>query len=110
MQEYDEAARTRGNDAMAKSAAATRAGLERTPCDVVHTPSTMLGAIRRVEAGLPRIRTPYVTIERARGDLKRAREQLLALGVRDEEAEQLQPAPEAAAHAKASQDQALVSV
>lgn len=55
-----------------------------TPCDVVHRPSSMLGAIRRVQAGIP-AKTPYLVLERARRDLIRARQQLEALDVGDEE-------------------------
>lgn len=44
----------------------------------------MLGAIRRVQAGIP-AKTPYLVLERARRDLIRARQQLEALDVGDEE-------------------------
>lgn len=76
----------RGDEAMAEAAAAVRRGLLRTPCDVVHTPASMLGAIRRVEAGIPTVRTPWLTLERAKADLQKAREQLLALDIGDAEA------------------------
>jgi hypothetical protein len=55
-----------------------------TPCDVVHKPSSMLGAIRRLQAGIPP-KTPYVVLERARKDLEKAKEQLIELDVGDDE-------------------------
>jgi hypothetical protein len=62
-----------------------RRGMLCNPCDVVHKPSSMLGAIRRVAACIPPV-TPFVTLERSRRDLDRAREQLQALDVGDDEA------------------------
>jgi hypothetical protein len=84
VQEYSEDAHKRGDFEIAKTAEALRNGLMRTPCDVVHRPASMLGAIRRVQAGIPP-RTPYIVLERARKDLQRAQEQLMELDVGDDE-------------------------
>jgi hypothetical protein len=84
MQEKIEDACKQGDFEIAKAAEAVRSKLMRTPCDVQHTPTSMLDTIRRVWAGIPR-RTPCIVLERARKDLRTAHEQLVALDIGDDE-------------------------
>jgi hypothetical protein len=82
LQEFGECSEDANN--MAAVATKVRLGLLSTPCDVVHTPMSMLCAIRRVQAGIPEV-TPFKVLEQARRDLKSAHDQLLQLGVHDDE-------------------------
>lgn len=61
-------------DSWAAVADRVRKGLLRTPCDVIHDPTTVDGAIHRIQASLPNI-TPFATLEYARKDLDTALEQ-----------------------------------
>ena len=78
VQEFAANAERQGNAELAKAAKQTRMGMLRNPCDVVHRPETMQDAIRRVAGGIPPV-TPFATLERARGDLERAKDQLQKL-------------------------------
>ena len=83
LQEFENAHRAAGDDQLASAAAQTRLGMLRNPCDVVHKPATMMDAIHRVEGCIPPV-TPFATLEKARRDLQRAREQLIALDIAQE--------------------------
>eukprot|EP00892_Ulva_mutabilis_P000379 jgi/Ulvmu1/10341/UM061_0024.1 len=69
-----------GNDERAAVAEQVKHALLRTPCDVVHEPTSMHDAIRRVAACTPPV-TPFVTLERCREDLKKVATQLDAVGI-----------------------------
>ena len=84
LQEFEQSAARTDAD-LAATAHAVRKGMLRNPCDVVHRPASMQGAIRRVAACIPPV-TPFATLERARRDLQRAKEQLIELDIGDEEA------------------------
>jgi hypothetical protein len=59
-----------------------RKGLLRTPCDVVHDPTTVDTAIYRIQACLPDL-TPFQTLEHAREDLDKALQQYRDNGLLD---------------------------
>ena len=80
VQEIHEACMDEGLKEKAAVAEQVKHALLRTPCDVVHEPTSMHDAIRRVAACTPPV-TPFVTLERCREDLRRVAAQLDAAGI-----------------------------
>lgn len=69
-----------GDDKWADVADRVRKGLLRTPCDVLHDPTTVDTAIHRIQACLPDM-TPFQTLEHARQDLHKVLEQYTHSGL-----------------------------
>ena len=82
MQEVSERMRHLGGNwaTWADVADRVRKGLLRTPCDVLHDPTTVDTAIRRIQANLPDV-TPFQTLEHAREDLHKVLEQYTKSGL-----------------------------
>lgn len=110
-QEIQESWEAAGEPERAALADQVKHAMLRTPCDVVHEPTSMHDAIRRVTACMPPV-TPFETLERCREDLGRVAEQLEAVGIRADKAQHAACGREAAAvtdvTADAAQDAATL--
>lgn len=95
LQEIQDAWEGEGQETRAALADQVKHAMLRTPCDVVHEPTSMHDAIRRVSACTPPV-TPFQTLELCRGDLRRVAEQLDAVGIYKDKAEHAARGREAA--------------
>lgn len=96
MQEIQQSWQAAGEPERAALADQVKHAMLRTPCDVVHEPTSMHDAIRRVAACMPPV-TPFETLERCREDLSRVAEQLEAVGIKADKAQHAARGRDAAA-------------